>query len=813
MLPLFLPLLSWAPVARALGFEEIQEFCANLDNNTLVIGMVTKGNTELTLSRWSMTFETYLSSELAQYGCRTKLIPLEFDTYESHTKNATIDFIFPNPTAFQEMQTLYGVHEFLSVRRNFGANVSLDRFGGVIVRSAHRYTEIELISDLAQKSLTICAVNSAAFGGWQIQWFEMLKNGVDVMAEHSVEFVGGHEAAVRAAVVDFTCDISVARTETVERMTEAGEFDGADVFVIGDQGDVLGFPLHISTELYPEWPLASLSHIPTVIEQIVAVPLLSLERDSPEAIQGDYAGFSFPYSYEPVRQMLVAIDADGTGRCDPGQYREGTNPGFCHECLAGTFSDDGIGQCRPCPIGTVNNGTGNVDCSFCSDGLTTVSVGSVAGDCAVEELDEAPIFLVILIASVIVGCVLCGLCLFVVYKLVLEYRQWRQTTQEMKAQRLKRIKHAVGAMQKLRFPLVLMQFSVLKEQGQLVTHEIARDRGDLIVLDTWRQAVYFAMHHPIVFISHQWLCFSHPDPDHLHYNSIVAACEALCAEDNHSDDDLHIWVDLQSIPQMCVDMKLCAIASIAVYACCARYFVVVAPQTTHRDTFQPCNAESYARRGWCRLEQWAFMGICGVQHMYLFESAKKTQLLNLQDVEGWLENSTYVFGGDFTVESDKHTLVDVTLGLYGFMLMNEKDVGEDSPTHRESDSDQPDQTYHLREMVPAHRKSIIFPELYFKGLDRLLEEEVRFALKHPDGASQCFNREDLDNFFSAASFFQQIQGRHGKQRQGDQVALLDGSAPDLIRIADASFGKRRTVTGKASARELGTDDDVCTESI
>ena len=95
-----------------------------------------------------------------------------------------------------------------------------------------------------------------------------------------------------------------------------------------------------------------------------------------------------------------------------------------------------IGQCRPCPIGTVNNGTGNVECSFCSDGLTTVSVGSVAGDCAVEELDEAPTFLVILIASVIVGCVLCGLCLFVVYKLVLEYRQWRQTTQEMKAQRL-----------------------------------------------------------------------------------------------------------------------------------------------------------------------------------------------------------------------------------------------------------------------------------------------------------------------------------------------------------------------------------------
>ena len=38
--------------ASALTIEEIKSYCASLPNSTLVIGMVTKGNAELTLQRW-----------------------------------------------------------------------------------------------------------------------------------------------------------------------------------------------------------------------------------------------------------------------------------------------------------------------------------------------------------------------------------------------------------------------------------------------------------------------------------------------------------------------------------------------------------------------------------------------------------------------------------------------------------------------------------------------------------------------------------------------------------------------------------------
>ena len=52
-----------------------------------------------------------------------------------------------------------------------------------------------------------------------------------------------------------------------------------------------------------------------------------------------------------------------------------------------------------------------------------------------------------------------------------------------------------------------------------------------------------------------------------------------------------------SIPQACRTSKLASINSIAVYACCCKYFVVCAPEVTHVDTRLPCSPETYLRRG------------------------------------------------------------------------------------------------------------------------------------------------------------------------------------------------------------------------
>uniref|UniRef100_A0A7S4BYK1 Tyrosine-protein kinase ephrin type A/B receptor-like domain-containing protein n=1 Tax=Chrysotila carterae TaxID=13221 RepID=A0A7S4BYK1_CHRCT len=386
-------------VALALSIDSVKLLCSQFENNTIVIGMVTKGNTELTLARWRPTFETYLTSEIEKYGCRTRLVPLQFDTYETATRNKTIDLIFPNPTAFQEMKDKYGVHEFVSVKRNFGEDQELDRFGGVIVRAAGRFTDMITVADMAKHpGITICGVNPNAFGGWHVQIYEMLQAGLDVTADYDVQFLGKHENCMLETVKTFSCDVGVARTETIERLVLTNQMNASDVFVLSERSAEYNFPQALSTILYPEWPLASLAHVPRDLEQLIALPLLSLAADSDEAIAGDHAGFSFPYSYEPVRRILIAIDHYKTGECEPGYFRRGTNPGVCIECAPGTHSPDGLGECDPCPIGTVNNGTANTDCFFCPSGYTTEFEGSVSGQCIVEpepDPDLTPLYITI----------------------------------------------------------------------------------------------------------------------------------------------------------------------------------------------------------------------------------------------------------------------------------------------------------------------------------------------------------------------------------------------------------------------------------
>lgn len=87
------------------------------------------------------------------------------------------------------------------------------------------------------------------------------------------------------------------------------------------------------------------------------------------------------------------------------------------------------------------------------------------------------------------------------------------------------------------------------------------------------------------------------------------------------EDELYVWVDFLSIPQTNDTCKLSAISSIATYAAFAKYFIVIAPKTSHADTGATCDGETYSQRGWCRLEQWAFMAVGGLSHAYVAAAA------------------------------------------------------------------------------------------------------------------------------------------------------------------------------------------------
>lgn len=53
-----------------------------------------------------------------------------------------------------------------------------------------------------------------------------------------------------------------------------------------------------------------------------------------------------------------------------------------------------------------------------------------------------------------------------------------------------------------------------------------------------------------------------------------------------------------SIPQKNLNMRLAAINTLGVFSSLAKYFVVIAPETVHKDTGAPMNKRTYQRRGW-----------------------------------------------------------------------------------------------------------------------------------------------------------------------------------------------------------------------
>eukprot|EP00419_Tripos_fusus_P037267 CAMPEP_0172786018 /NCGR_PEP_ID=MMETSP1074-20121228/205735_1 /TAXON_ID=2916 /ORGANISM="Ceratium fusus, Strain PA161109" /LENGTH=945 /DNA_ID=CAMNT_0013623031 /DNA_START=115 /DNA_END=2952 /DNA_ORIENTATION=+ len=272
-----------------------------------------------------------------------------------------------------------------------------------------------------------------------------------------------------------------------------------------------------------------------------------------------------------------------------------------------------------------------------------------------------------------------------------------------------RITKACAATKSCMFNVCFIKYTNFKKAGRLLMHEHHREEGNLVSFDTYELVLEWVQRFSTIFISHQWLGFTDPDPDNIHFPAICSACEAVCSTSGLSEDALYVWVDYISIPQSNAYLKQLSIASLPVYASVVKYFVVVAPKCIHHDKRAECNSATYQRRGWCRLEQWARMTVGGLRNMYLYDGDGTLQ--SLEDKQSWYTESIKVFEGDFTVDADKDTLVDPVMGLWYMSLANENHA---------------DMAF-LKKFVEEHKEAV-FPEEYFKDFLQPLEARVEMEV-------------------------------------------------------------------------------------
>ena len=80
--------------------------------------------------------------------------------------------------------------------------------------------------------------------------------------------------------------------------------------------------------------------------------------------------------------------------------------------------------------------------------------------------------------------------------------------------------------------------------------QVGRGQSWFTIIDNYEELVHHVNKHPVVFFSHQWLSWDHPDPDKLQYKDMVRACQRICAEKSFGTTDLYIFLDYHSIPQL-----------------------------------------------------------------------------------------------------------------------------------------------------------------------------------------------------------------------------------------------------------------------
>ena len=122
-------------------------------------------------------------------------------------------------------------------------------------------------------------------------------------------WLGFPQKDIVRAVIEGTADAGIVRTGILEKMIASGEIDKTDIRVLAPK-QVENFPLRLSTDLYPEWPIARLPETDPGLAKQVAITLLQMPEQASSAIASGGAGWTIPLDYLNVHELFRALQID-----------------------------------------------------------------------------------------------------------------------------------------------------------------------------------------------------------------------------------------------------------------------------------------------------------------------------------------------------------------------------------------------------------------------------------------------------------------------------------------------------------------------
>ena len=251
-----------------------------------------------TLAQWTPTAQA-LSQRLPDY--QFEITALNYEELNAAVKARQVDFVLTNPEHFVVLRNVFFLRPMVTINALVNDRV-VNLFGSVIF-TRQNLPNIQTLQDI--KGKRVMAVGLYSLGGFLMAADTLKQANVNLQSSDvsELKFAGLPHSTVVDKVMAGDAEVGIVRTGVLEQMARQGKLSLSDVRVLNAKPSA-DFPQALATDLYPEWPWAALPQTPDALVKSVALALLNVRSDSPEAQTGRYHSFSPPANYAPVETLM-----------------------------------------------------------------------------------------------------------------------------------------------------------------------------------------------------------------------------------------------------------------------------------------------------------------------------------------------------------------------------------------------------------------------------------------------------------------------------------------------------------------------------
>ena len=270
------------------------------DQKVVRIGVLAFNGPAYTLKRWQPTIE-YLNQSLPDY--HFVIIPADIPTLDNLVESRLVDFTLTNGIQFLSYKYQHQAIKMLNLNPFHGK--AQFAIGSALIG---RQSEPEINHWSELKNRKVISVSEEAFGGFRTLLREFLSERVEQSELKKLEFIGYPQQNLLYKVLNGEADFAIAPTCLLERKVRDGTIPRNTLKVMRRKTDNPEFACHTSSQLYPNWTLARMAHVPADYANHVARLLLSIPRHSPVAVTGLYGGWSVPIDDSAIFELMEVLN-------------------------------------------------------------------------------------------------------------------------------------------------------------------------------------------------------------------------------------------------------------------------------------------------------------------------------------------------------------------------------------------------------------------------------------------------------------------------------------------------------------------------